>query len=367
MQRKPGQMPGTETWKGPRMSSITLIIAIPDVALRRKIATDLRSAPSVEIVGETHDLMTTYTEVEEKSPMAVVISGRLAREPEFEVMRALFSALDVRWLVISDQSGGAWRNQDSPWEKNSDLFPVSGNLSGSELYERLRTVTRQGRRTGRAAPGQPTATAPAASQAAESGAFILIGASTGGVDALISVLATFPSNCPPTFIVQHTGGGFGESLTRLLDRQCAAEVRPARDGDRIGQGQVVIAAGSRAHMRLAGGRPMRITLMGGEPISGHMPAVDAMFQSAVPGASRAVAALLTGMGRDGAVGLKALHDAGAMTIAQDEATCIVYGMPRAAMELGAARACLPLPKIGPEILRACAAIPPRAIQRTATR
>lgn len=112
---------------------------------------------------------------------------------------------------------------------------------------------------------------------------------------------------------------------------------------------------------------MRITLMGGEPISGHMPAVDAMFQSAVPGASRAVAALLTGMGRDGAVGLKALHDAGAMTIAQDEATCIVYGMPRAAMELGAARACLPLPKIGPEILRACAAIPPRAIQRTATR
>ncbi len=350
------------------MSSITLIIAIPDVGLRRKIGADLRAAPSVKIIGETHDLMTTYTEVEEKAPMAVVISGRLAREPEFEVMRALFSALDVRWLVISDQTGGAWRDQDSPWERNSDLFPVSGNIGGAELIDRLRTVTRNSRRHAVAGPGglHPPARAATPAPIVASGGFILIGASTGGVDALISVLSCFPPDCPPTFIVQHTGGGFGESLTRLLDRQCAAEVRAAQDGDRIGCGQIALAAGSRAHMRLAGGRPMRITLMPGAPISGHMPSVDALFQSAVPGASRAVAALLTGMGRDGAQGLKALRDAGAFTIAQDEATSTVYGMPRAAMELDAARQSLPLHKIGPEILRACAAIPPRAKQRTAT-
>lgn len=351
------------------MSSITLIIAIPDMGLRRKITTDLRAAPMVQIIGETHDLMTTYTEVEENTPMAVVISGQLAREPEFEVMRALFSVLDVRWLVIDDQIGGGARGQASPWERNSDLFPVSGNIGGAELIERLRTVTRSSRQRG-AAPGldlqaggsiAPSATTP------ESGAFILIGASTGGVDALITVLSSFPPDCPPTFIVQHTGGGFGDSLTRLLDRQCAPEVRAAQDGDRIGRGQIALAAGSRAHMRLGGGRPMRITLLSGAPISGHMPSVDAMFHSAVPGASRVVAALLTGMGRDGAQGLKALRDAGAKTIAQDEATSTVYGMPRAAMELDAAGQSLPLQKIGPEILRACAAIPPRATQRTASR
>ncbi|KAA8611043.1 CheB methylesterase domain-containing protein [Salipiger aestuarii] len=353
------------------MSTITLIIAVPDMGLRRKIATDLCAAPMVQIISETRDLMATYTEVEEKTPMAVVISGQLAREPEFEVMRALFSALDVRWLVISDQTGGGWRDQESPWERNSDLFPISGSISGAELIERLQTVTRRSRRHGAASgavsPARQTITNPAPpAEMADSGAFILIGASTGGVDALISVLSCFPPDCPPTFIVQHTGGGFGESLTRLLDRQCAAEVRAARDGDRIGRGQIALAAGSRAHMRLGGGRPMRITLLAGTPISGHMPSVDAMFQSAVPGASRAVAALLTGMGRDGARGLKALHDAGACTIAQDEATSTVYGMPRAAMELDAARQCLPLQKIGPEILRACAAIPPRATQRRAT-
>ena len=107
---------------------------------------------------------------------------------------------------------------------------------------------------------------------------------------------------------------------------------------------------SGALMRLRGGRPFR-----GEPVSGHMPSVDVLFSSAVPGAGRAVAALLTGMGRDGAQGLKELRDAGATTFAQDEATSIVYGMPRAAVQLGAAQSCLPLAEIGPAVLRACEA------------
>mgnify|MGYP001192621139 FL=1 len=99
---------------------------------------------------------------------------------------------------------------------------------------------------------------------------------------------------------------------------------------------------------------MRIRLARDAPVSGHMPSVDVLFQSAIPGAKRAVAALLTGMGRDGAEGLKALRDSGAITIAQDQATSTVYGMPRAATELGAVQSSLPLQEIGPAILRACA-------------
>ena len=276
-------------------------------------------------------------------------------------MRALFAALDVRWLVITEDLDKGGNASASPWGKHSDLFPVHHDIPGDQLARTLRTVTRTARRYGRSqVPRMASAPHGTTSVKSDGGAkhsnrFILIGASTGGVDALLNVLSSFPADCPPTFIVQHTGGGFGDSLTRLLDRQCAASVRPARSGDLVGSGQVVLAAGCRAHMQLAGGRPMRILLDANGPISGHMPSVDALFQSAVPGARRAVAALLTGMGRDGAVGLKALHDSGAVTIAQDEATSTVYGMPRAAAELGAVQHVLPLHKIGPALLDACAA------------
>ncbi|ANT62171.1 chemotaxis protein [Salipiger sp. CCB-MM3] len=335
------------------MPKISLIVAHTDLALRRQIAAGLRGAEAIDVISETHDLMTTYTAVEEREPMAVLIGEGLAMLPEFEVMRALFATLDVRWLVIKACSAPRPDAPASPWDKRSDLFAIDPGILPDQLAAELRTLTRTTRRR-----GAPVAPPPVASAGPRGNRFILLGASTGGVDALLTVLSSFPQDCPPTFIVQHTGGGFGDSLTRLLDRQCAAEVRPARDGQRVDHGQVVIAAGSRAHLHLAGGKPMRIALRAGEPISGHMPSVDALFTSALPGASRAVAALLTGMGRDGAQGLKALREAGATTIAQDEASCIVYGMPRAARELGAAQSTLPLPEIGPALLRACAADAP---------
>ncbi|MBY6002456.1 chemotaxis protein CheB [Salipiger bermudensis] len=351
------------------MNPISLIIAIADRTRRRRVSQSIDGSPLVEIVAETPDLMTTFAEVEERQPMAVIIDGSLARAEEFEVMRALFAALDVRWIVISDEPDSGNRVASAPWGRSSDLFAVPADISAEPLIERLRSLTRTARRAGPAA--LPRTPAPARPEEGlsrpRSNRFILIGASTGGVDALLTVLSNFPADCPPTFIVQHTGGGFGESLTRLLDRQCRAQVRPARDGDQVTHGEIVLAAGSRAHMRLAGGKPMRITLQAGGPISGHMPSVDAMFQSAVPGAKRAVAALLTGMGRDGAAGLKALREAGATTFAQDEATSTVYGMPRAAMEIGAAQRALPLPRIGPEILEACQTDAAEINQRTAMR
>ena len=351
------------------MDPISLIIAIPDRSRRRRVVQSIGSSPHIRIMAETPDLMTTFAEVEERQPLAVLIDGSLARAPEFEVMRALFAALDVRWIVISDAPDSGSRIAASPWGRTSDLFAVAADIAAEPLIDHLRSVTRSARRNGRSEPPK-TPAIPRSDEAHDrrrSKRFVLIGASTGGVDALLTVLSTFPADCPPTFIVQHTGGGFGESLTRLLDRQCQARVRPARHGDHVTHGEVVVAAGSRAHMRLAGGKPMRITLEPGTPISGHMPSVDAMFDSAIPGAKRVVAALLTGMGRDGAAGLLALRDAGATTIAQDEATSTVYGMPRAAVELGAAMHSLPLPRIGPEILRTCREAPSETNRRLATR
>jgi two-component system chemotaxis response regulator CheB len=182
---------------------------------------------------------------------------------------------------------------------------------------------------------------------------VLIGASTGGVDALLTVLASFPVDCPPTAIVQHTGRGFSDSLIALLDRRCAARVVAAKDGSPLQPGTVCVAAGCDGHLRLLGSGSLRCQVSPGEPVSGHVPSVDELFRSAVPFADRVVAALLTGMGRDGAEGLLALRRKGATTIGQDEASAVVYGMPRAAFELGAVQTQLGLNRIGPEILRHC--------------
>ena len=184
---------------------------------------------------------------------------------------------------------------------------------------------------------------------------ILIGASTGGVDALLNVLAGLPANTPPVAVVQHTGQGFSDSLIRLLDRRAAVEVRGAIDGMALLPGLVCLAAGTAAHLRIGGHptRTLRAQFAAGPPVSGHTPSVDELFRSAVPFAGSVIAVLLTGMGRDGAAGMLALRQAGASTIAQDEASSVVYGMPRAAWESGAAEVSLPLDQIAPEILRLC--------------
>lgn len=175
---------------------------------------------------------------------------------------------------------------------------------------------------------------------------VAIGASTGGVEALQAVLASFPKNCPPTLIVQHVNATFAPAIARSLDTVCAAPVVIAEHDMPIEHGHVYLAPGGDRHMRLGGRGNWRISLQKGEPVSGHVPSVDVLFQSiAETAGSEAVGVILTGMGRDGAQGLLDLSRAGARTIAQDQASCTVFGMPRAAIELGAARTVSPLGSI----------------------
>jgi len=180
---------------------------------------------------------------------------------------------------------------------------------------------------------------------------VLIGSSTGGIDALIKVLSAYPANCPPTVIVQHTGQSFGASLTRLLGARCQAEVVRAQDGVELQAGRICLVAGIEGHAELAGSQFDRVKILNGPPVNGHMPSIDRLFHSAVPIAKRIEAAVLTGMGHDGAAGLLALRKAGAGTLVQDEETSVVYGMPRAAWEAGAADRQLPIEDIGQALLQ----------------
>lgn len=181
---------------------------------------------------------------------------------------------------------------------------------------------------------------------------ILIGASTGGVDALLGIFRQFPSVCPPTVIVQHTGGQFTQSLARLLDEQTEASVKEAEHGKTLNRGEILLAPGQDQHLELVFGRTgsVHTELRAGPAVLGHRPSIDVLFQSAVQQASRIVAAVLTGMGRDGAEGLLALRQAGAFTIGQDQSTSVVYGMPKVAFEIGAVAKQLPIDRIGRSLL-----------------
>lgn len=177
-----------------------------------------------------------------------------------------------------------------------------------------------------------------------SGRLILIGASTGGVQALERILAVFPANCPPVVIVQHMPADFLASLVQRLDQAIAPRVRLAADGMAVRPGEVLLAPGGR-HLRLIADPCLHCALIEGPPRNGHRPSIDETFDSARPFAAQVTAALLTGMGRDGAGAMRALRMAGARTLAQDQASSVVWGMPRAAWTHGGAEMLVPLGRI----------------------
>jgi len=179
---------------------------------------------------------------------------------------------------------------------------------------------------------------------------IAVGASTGGVEALVAVLSRFPADTPPTVVVQHMPEHFTASFAARLHGVCAARVAEAWDGAPLERGAIYIAPGGPAHLEVQWTAQRRVRLIASAPVNRHRPSVDVAFHSIVrEGVPGVAAALLTGMGRDGAAGLRAIRDAGGRTVAQDEASSTVYGMPKAALELGAVDHGTPLDAIAEAI------------------
>lgn len=179
---------------------------------------------------------------------------------------------------------------------------------------------------------------------------IALGASTGGTEALEQVVKVFPEDTPPVIIVQHMPAGFTKLYSERLNRNCKMQVKEAEDGDRLRRGLIIIGAGEH-HLRLCrDARGYFVSSKTGEKVSGHCPSVDVMFTSVaeIAGAN-AIGAILTGMGRDGASGLLKMRNAGAFTIGQDKESCVVYGMPMEAFNIGAVEIQAPLYNI-PDII-----------------
>jgi two-component system chemotaxis response regulator CheB len=192
---------------------------------------------------------------------------------------------------------------------------------------------------------------------------IAVGASTGGVEALQQLLTAFPPDAPAILVTQHMPATFTASFANRLDHCCAVSVSQAKDGERVLPGHVYIAPGG-FHLELARNGANYVCRVHEKPeVSGHRPSVDVLFRSVAHAAgANAVGIILTGMGRDGAAGLLEMRRAGASTIGQDEASCVVYGMPKAAHDCGATEIELPLNKIPGQVLHHCQAIAGRGVR-----
>ncbi|MFA8386193.1 MAG: chemotaxis protein CheB [Pelagibaca sp.] len=336
------------------MSATRIVIVAKSPLSRSVILRLLVALPTVEIIGEATSLAEATRMIEALRPDIAVLGPSFATSSDFKRLHDLFGTVRCRWIEIAGLHADA--DADGLVRDSRHLPVLLHGMTQTQAEKALAEVmaasidwtipediaSKRCRSAGaEQGPAEPT------------NRFILFGASTGGVDALLQILGDFPEDCPPTAIVQHTGRGYSGSLIQLLSQRCRAKVVAPRDGMELRRGMVTVAAGGEAHLRIAAGSALRCHLRQGTPVSGHMPSVDALFTSAVPWASRAVAVILTGMGSDGAQGLLELRRAGATTIGQDETTSLVYGMPKAAWNLGAVESRLALSSIASAVLHAC--------------
>ena len=312
--------------------------AIQKARLRSRLSA-IVGADVVHIVSELHE---TYDYAEHHRPDCIVISGRLANRPEFELLDALLRTLGIGCVLIQEPEDIAEELMSA--HVAGHVIRLSSSASDAALQAALRQCHKSAPRA------VPRFTSAVIGVTQDPDRIVLIGSSTGGVDALLQIISEFPADCPPTLIVQHTGGSYAQSLIRLLDGATSARVTAAQDRMPLARGEIYLAPDDKAHLKLRGGGRRQISLTAGPPISGHRPSVDALFRSALDYAGHVTAALLTGMGRDGAEGITCLRKAGARTFGQDAATSVVYGMPRVAREMGGIEMELPLPKIGAAIL-----------------
>lgn len=322
--------------------SETVVICHSSLTVVDSLAAALRGRfPNASIIS-ADNLTKAYDLAEHKEPQYILIEARLAATRDFELLQSLMKILKIKCWAVGEKQRAVQRSEIG------QIPYISEAATSSDIADAMAVPSHVSAPTG---PPSPVAHDP---NMFRRGSIIMIGASTGGVDALTKVLAHFSPKSPPVLLVQHTGGSFTKSLIRLLDSVTDAHVRAAVDGESPLPGHVYLAPDDTRHLCLAGRTSPRIVLTGEGLLSGHRPSIDALFQSARPFAPQVAAALLTGMGQDGARGLLMLRQAGVRTIAQDAATSVVYGMPRVAMEMGAVTQQLPIHKIGPALLAACA-------------
>ncbi|MBL9215996.1 MAG: chemotaxis response regulator protein-glutamate methylesterase [Opitutaceae bacterium] len=356
------------------------VLIVDDSAVVRKLASDaLASDPEIEVVGTAIDPYFARDKIRELVPDVLTLDLEMPRMDGLTFLRLLMEQHPLPVIVMSSLSSAG--SEHALEALRLGAVDVLGKPAGSSSFGQLgpqliakvkaAAAAKVGRKPSAAvAPAARARPSPAAAGPGghDPRAVVLLGASTGGTEALREVLTGLPAGLPGIAIVQHIPPVFSRAFASRLNALCRFEVREAADGDRLTPGLALVAPGN-FHLLLqwrAGHYAVRV--VDGPPVWHQRPAVDLLFKSAADcgAAPHAVAGVLTGMGRDGAEGLLRLREKGAATFAQDEATSVVYGMPRAAWELGAAQLRLPLDRIAGHVARQAATLTQPAAAAAAT-
>lgn len=346
------------------------VLVIDDSALMRGLLTEMiNAAPDVEVVGVAADAVIAREMIKSLNPDVLTLDVHMPKMDGLEFLDRLMRLRPMPVVMVSSLTDAGSETTLKALELGAVDFIGKPRADSSrrieeyaeELIEKIRAA--KSARLYRHIKSSPATTLPiktpmTASSSATirpgaGGKIIFLGASTGGTEAIKEFLTVIPADCPPILVVQHMPESFTTSFARRLDGLCAPRVIEAQGNEKVEPGTVYIAPG-HSHLQIRRTATGYMTeLLATPPVNRHRPSVDVLFDSAASLVGRqAVGVILTGMGKDGAQGLLRMRQAGARTFGQNEASCVVYGMPREAFLIGAVDEQWALEEIGKRVLQA---------------
>jgi two-component system chemotaxis response regulator CheB len=342
------------------------VLVVDDSALMRQLITEiLESDPGIDVVGTAADPFIAREKILKLNPDVLTLDVEMPRMDGLLFLEKLMAGRPMPVVMLSSLTEKGCETTMRALELGAIDFITKPKLDvvtgmseiARAIVEKVKQASRANvqRRSVLATRAAYDGPKPSTTEAllASTHKVIAIGGSTGGTEALLDVLAAFPPDAPGTVALIHMPEGFTKSYAQRLDRHCRIRVKEAEDGDRILPGHALLAAGN-FHMEVQrSGATYGVRVFSAPPVSRHRPSVDVLFHSCARVLGKnGVGVILTGMGNDGAEGLAAMHSTGAMTFAQDEASCVVFGMPKEAIAKGGVRHVLPLKRIASEALAA---------------
>ena len=355
------------------MNKIKVMIVDDSAVVRQVLTGSLSGHSGIEVIGAAADPLFALERMNLNWPDVIVLDVEMPRMDGISFLKKLMVERPTPVVICSTltEKGAATTMEALAAGAVAIVTKPQGNLrqflieATEELVGAIKAASQARLKR---LPGAPASATPAVAPKLSADAIlpaggpaamtrtteriVALGTSTGGTQALEYVLTALPRVCPGIVIVQHMPEKFTAAFAARLDGLCQIEVREARHGDRVIPGRALIAPGGRHMLLKRNGAQYVVDIVDGPPVSRHKPSVDVLFRSTARAAgANATGIIMTGMGDDGARGLREMYEAGAYTLGQDEATCVVYGMPKEARKLDAVRREIPLEQIPAQILR----------------
>jgi len=355
------------------MKKIRVLIIDDSAIVRQTLEEILSSDPKIEVMGTASDPFVAAKQMEDEVPDVITLDVEMPRMDGITFLQKIMNQHPIPVVMCSSLTGEGSETAFKALEYGAVEIIFKPRIGTKQFLNESKIVVCDTIKAASAANldrmkqsrAKPVKVSPkltadamiskstrAMTQTTEK--VVVVGASTGGIEALRVFLEAFPEDAPAIVIVQHMPENFTASFAKRLDECCRMNVKEAANNDSVIPGRVLIAPGNQHTLFKRSGARYFVEVKGGPLISRHRPSVDILFRSASRyGGKNVVGVIMTGMGDDGAKGMKEMKDVGAYNIAQDENSCVVFGMPKEAIKVGAVDKILPLQKICSEVLQAC--------------